>query len=195
MTIRLMTSNSQVLYYLGRITRDNLNWRTDPSGNVGVVITKVNGGANEAGTRLIRRLNGYKCVVSITTISSGGNVTSFNPGNASNGVGSDSTVQFNPNAAPSIGTLDENTGISRPQDRPSWIGLVHELIHADHVARGTLLVGTASYIYKDTNGIQQTASENKRELAAVGVGGLNNSMDITENDIRKEQGLRVRSTY
>jgi len=33
------------------------------------------------------------------------------------------------------------------------------------------------------------------ELATVGIGGLNNRMDITENDIRKEQGLRVRSEY
>ena len=195
MAIQLMTNNSQILYYLGRITRDNLNWKTDPSGNVALVITRVDGRAKNAGTRLIRRLNGYMSVVSITTITSGGNQASYSGTNASNGIGSGSTVEFNPNAAPSIGTLDENTGISRPKDRPSWIGLAHELIHADHVARGTLLIGTASYSYRDTNGIIRTATENKRELAAVGIGGLNSAMDITENDIRREQGLRVRSAY
>ena len=181
---------------MGRITRDKLNWNTDASGNVVVVITRVNGGARNAGTRLIRRLNGYNSVISITTVASGGNATSYsNLANASNGVGSDSTVQFNPNAAPQIGTFDENTGISRPQDRPSWIGFAHELIHADHAARGTRLLGTINYSYRSPNGTTQTATENRRELATVGIGGLNNSMDITENDIRREQGLRLRSAY
>lgn len=58
-----------------------------------------------------------------------------------------------------------------------------------------MLTGTGTYSYKDTNGIVQTATENRLELAAVGIGGLNNKMDIKENDIRKEQGLRVRSEY
>lgn len=195
MAVRLITDYSQILYHFGRITRDRLNWNTDASGNVALVITRVSGGAKNAGTRLIRRLNGYTSIVSITAIASGGNQASFNPTNASNGIGSDSTVSFNPNAAPQIGTLDENTGISRPQDRPSWIGLAHELIHADHVARGTRLTGTTSYSYRDTNGVIQTAVEKRSELATVGIGGLNNTMDITENDIRREQGLRVRSAY
>ena len=59
------------------------------------------------------------------------------------------------------------------------------MIHVDHIARGTLLRGTANYSYKDTNGNMQTASTNKFELAAVGIGGFNNRMDITENDIMK----------
>lgn len=92
-------------------------------------------------------------------------------------------------------TLDENTGISRSQDRPAWIGLAHELIHADHAARGTTLSGTGTYSYKDINGNVQTANESRYELATVGVGRLNNRTDITENHIRREQGLRVRSEY
>lgn len=195
MAIRLLNNYNTILYHLGRITRDRLNWTTDTSGNVSLVITRVNGGAKNAGTRLIRRLNGYTCVTNITITSGGNSHLSHNLTNRSNGVGSDSTVEFNPNSAPSIGTLDENTGISRPQDRPAWIGFAHELIHADHSNRGTVLLGTASYSYKDTNGVMQTATENRRELATVGIGGLNNSMDITENDIRREQGLRVRSAY
>jgi RHS repeat-associated protein len=186
---------NEILYHLQKLTRDKLNWQTDSKGNVNIVITKTNGGGTDAGTRLIRRLDGYKSVVTITT-SSGGNSTSYdNVTNASNGVGSNSTVTFNPNATPKIGTLDENTGISRSQDRPVWIGLAHELIHADHAARGTRLLGTATYTYKDTNGRLQTATENRRELATVGIGGQNNRMDITENDIRREQRLRVRSEY
>jgi hypothetical protein len=196
MAIRLLNNYNEILYHLGRITRDRLNWQTGTSGNVGVVITRVNGRAKNFGTRLIRRLDGYTSVVSITTITSGGNSqVSHNTANESNGVGSDSTVRFNPNAGPKIGTLDENTGISRPQDRPSWIGFAHELIHADHAARGTTLLGDANYSYRDINGIIQTATEKRWELATVGIGGLNNSMDITENDIRRDQGLRIRSAY
>lgn len=123
MAIRLLTNNSQILYHLGRITRDRLNWQTDAGGNVGVVITKVNGRAKDAGTRLIRRLNGYRSIINITITSGGNEQLSHNGTNESNGVGSDSTVNFNPNAAPKIGTLDENTGISRDQDRPSWMDL------------------------------------------------------------------------
>ncbi len=198
MAIRLLNNYNTILYHLGRITRDRLNWTTETSGNIALVITRANGGAKNSGTRLIRRLHGYNCVISIRTIASGGNridPLTINWTTASNGVGSDSTVEFNPNSTPSIGTLDENTGISRPQDRPSWIGFAHELIHADHIARGTLLRGTSNYSYKDTNGNMQTASTNRFELAAVGIGGFNNSMDITENDIRRDQGLRVRSAY
>jgi len=38
-------------------------------------------------------------------------------------------------------------------------------------------------------------SVRKNELATVGLGGLNNSMDITENQIRREQGLNLRASY
>jgi hypothetical protein len=195
MAIRLLTDNNLILYHLGRITRDTLNWQTGTSGNVDLIITRVNSRTKNYGTRLIRRLDGYNSVVNINIKSGGNNLVPNNWTNASNGVGSDSTVGFNPTSAPSIGTLDENTGISRPQDRPSWIGLAHELIHADHAARGTFLTGTASYSYRDTNGIMQTATAYRYELATVGIGGLNNNLDITENDIRREQGLRVRSAY
>jgi RHS repeat-associated protein len=186
---------NEILYHLQKLTRDKLNWKTDRNGNVSLVITKASGGGQDAGTRLIRRLDGYQSVVTITMTSSGNSTSYDNETNASNGVGSNSIVNFNPNAAPKIGTLDENTGISRSQDRPSWIGLAHELIHADHAARGTRLMGTATYTYKDTSGRLQTATENRRELATVGIGRQNNRMDITENQLRREQGLRVRSEY
>lgn len=198
--IRLSSSltekeRSEILYYLQKLTRDKLNWKTDSKGNFNIIITKTGGGGNDAGTRLIRRLDGYKSVITITQ-GSGGNQTDVdNTTNGSNGTGSNSTVTFNPNASPKIGTLDENTGVSRSQDRPSWIGLAHELIHADQVARGTELTGTGTYSYRDTTGVVRTARENRYELATVGIGGLNNRMDITENDIRKEQGLRLRSEY
>ena len=186
---------NEILYHLQKLTRDKLNWKTDSKGNVNIEITKSKGGGQDAGTRLIRRLDGYKSVVTITTSSGGNSQASHNATNEANGVGSDSTVRFNPNATPSIGTLDENTGISRSQDRPAWIGLAHELIHADHAARGTTLTGTGTYSYMDPNGIKRTATENRYELATVGIGGQNNKKDITENDIRKDQRLRLRSEY
>jgi hypothetical protein len=184
-----------VVYELGQPLGE-LNWKTDSNGNVSLVITKASGGAKNAGTRLIRRLDGYKSVTTINLrVAPGGSQQSLNSTNESNGVGSDSIVEINLTNKRVYGTFDENTGISRQQDTPVWITLAHELIHADHAARGTTLIGTGTYSYKDTNGRRRTARENRYELATVGIEGLNNRMDITENDIRKEQGLRVRSEY
>ena len=123
MAMRLLNNYNTILYHLGRITRDRLNWTTDTNGNIALVITRVNGNSKPAGTRLIRRLHGYNCVINITLTSGGNEQASYNGTNESNGVGSDSTVRFNPNATPSIGTFDENTGISRPKIDRLGLGL------------------------------------------------------------------------
>ncbi len=186
---------NQILYYLSRNTRDKLNWKTDKDGNIVVTVTEVKGGGQNDGTRLIRRLSKYEKVTTIR-LGAGGNATGVdNDTNASNGVGSDSTVTFNPNSNPLITTLDPKTGNGRDQIRPSHIGLIHELIHADHAARGTILTGDASYLYRDSNGTIQAQSYRREEFSTVGLGGLNNKMDITENNIRREQGLNLRAAY
>ena len=187
---------NQILYYLSRNTRDKLNWKTDKNGNVIVTITEVKGKAQNEGTRLIRRLSNYQSVVTIQ-LGTGGNGTNVdNTTSGSNGVGSNSTITFNPNSNPLITTLDPKTGNGLEQIRPSHIGLIHELIHADHAARGTILTGIASYLYRDSNGNVQVQSDIRREeFATVGLGGQNNKMDITENNIRMEQGLNLRAAY
>ncbi|WP_161627353.1 MULTISPECIES: hypothetical protein [Paenibacillus] len=57
-------------------------------------------------------------------------------------VGSDATVYFNPKSNPTIQTTDPKAGNVSGQKRPSYVGLVHELIHADRAMCG------AQYEYK-----------------------------------------------
>lgn len=89
------------------------------------------------------------------------------------GAGGDHVVLFNPDKK-SIG--------SEPwQTRDPAIGLGHELVHADHAARGTNDKGASDYTGLDGN----TYNDNKREQQAVGLGPYADD-PYTENKMRKE---------
>ena len=84
--------------------------------------------------------------------------------------------------------------------RPSHIGLAHELIHADHNARGVRIskwgpLNRAWHSHIDSSGNTKKQFVKKTELKTVGLGNYNTSADITENDIRGEQGLNLRAAY
>ena len=85
--------------------------------------------------------------------------------NAENGAGSDSQIVFNPYF------------ISENGDRPSFIGLAHELIHSLHNADGTA--------YYDKNGNQISVYEESRTVG----------LQYNENHIRKENGIPARTKY
>jgi hypothetical protein len=94
---------------------------------------------------------------------------------ATSGGTSITAVTYNPNM---ISTPDGN--------RPSWIGLAHELIHAYYNLKGK---GLPAGLVQNVNG--QVEQE---ELATVGLGpGPHRS--ITENMIRGEAGIPLRTTY
>jgi hypothetical protein len=91
------------------------------------------------------------------------------------GAGSITAIKYNPNM---INTPDGN--------RPSWIGLAHELIHAYYNLKGK---GLGSGTIMNVNGAVE-----REEMATVGLGpGPHRS--ITENKIRAEAGLPLRTTY
>jgi len=72
-------------------------------------------------------------------------------------------------------------------NRPSWIGLAHELIHAYYNLKGEGLPEGQKQM--NVNGQVE-----KEEMATVGLGpGPHRS--ITENQIRKEANVPLRSTY
>jgi hypothetical protein len=91
------------------------------------------------------------------------------------GLGSISAITYNANM---IGTPDGN--------RPPWIGLAHELIHAYYNLKGK---GLGSGTIVNINGAVE-----REEMATVGLGpGPHRS--ITENKIRAEHNLPLRTTY
>ncbi len=184
----------QTLSTLQKLTSDQLTVNY----NTGVVKipTLSTGGNLPIGTALIRELNsklpGAKTVVIDYKNSSGrfpagttGNKAGHMPSpDATNGVGVDAFVTFDPTSNQSIVTKDPATGNAQKTKRPNEIGLGHELIHAQHYMTGTKGTGSTSYTYKDTNGNMQTTTDKTEEVNTVGLGGRSK---YTENMLRKEQ--------
>lgn len=162
-------------------------------------IASLGTGKKTAGTRLIRRLNSSDKTVTITVGAAGsGNTESdVNPTDAINGTGSDTNVSFDPTSNPSIMTEDPKTGnVSGKTGRPNQVGLGHELIHAERSMRGAAIdySKTGTHTYKDASGKTVTQTVPQEELATVGL-KHNTKKDITENQIRKEQGQNKRGAY
>ncbi len=122
----------------------------------------------------------------------GGNATGYTNGsdrfmthnNTTNGPGTDATVRYNPSLT--------HTGGSDPWDeRPPIVGLHHELVHGENAGRGAHPRG-------------HTDGTRNRERIAVGLsidhdGDPSTARiqpnDHTENDLRRELGLRNRDRY
>lgn len=86
---------------------------------------------------------------------------------ACNGAGSVTAVTWNPN------------GIATPDgSRPAFIGLAHELIHALYNLKGEAYSNTAD-----------------EELRTVGIAPFADAREITENKIRAEHNIPVRTAY
>ena len=77
-----------------------------------------------------------------------------------------------------------------------YIGLSHELIHADRSMRGVSYDYKVKAPYRYVDGDGKTIYETIRleESATIGL-DYNETGDITENDIRKEHGLPLRGGY
>jgi|GEM_PF-1207067 len=167
--------------------------------------SKYLGDSCNAGNRLIRRIISSSKTVVIQVTTESNYEKDDNSANAINGKGSDATVFFNPKADPNIKTVDSEGNVV-PAKRPAYIGLAHELIHADRSMRGVAIDYDTRDEYKyqiaaaagdPMDGyvaIYETVNERKEELATVGL-AYNNPGDITENMIRQEQGLPLRGAY
>ena len=108
-----------------------------------------------------------------------------------NGVGSDGYVFWNPDGQFSPPSLQPD-GTIQNEARPPFIGLGHELIHGDHYQRGTYSQeGKSDYLGLENN----IHSANMEERNTVGVGGNNNALDVTENDLRSESSINPRAFY
>ncbi|PQL94516.1 RHS repeat-associated core domain-containing protein [Apibacter adventoris] len=180
-----------ILGNLQKLTNDKLVYSTQKNGSIRIKIASLGKGDKTAGTRLIRRLNSSDKTMTIQMASagSGNSETDVNSANAINGKGTDVNVYFDPISDPSIMTEGPKTGNVSRKKRPNQVGLAHEMIHGERSMRGEALGydewGTQTY--KDASGKTVTVPVRKEEAATSGV-KYHTKKDITENQIRKEQG-------
>jgi hypothetical protein len=177
-----------ILENMQKLTNDKLKLNK----NNEVVSTNTNSKDKPKGTELVNRLIDSDKTVTITTSATIGKRGNFAGSSSSegwdkgthDGKGSDATVYFDKTSQPPISTIDKYTGkIVSKRDRPSQIGLGHELIHAEHYINGN-----ADYNDRDKNFVKD------EEPRTVGVKYTQRG-DITENDLRKEQGVEPRARY
>lgn len=203
-----------------------------PDNAVRVVSGPTDNNAGPAGTELVRRLISTKHKVIVThapppevvhsqQTSPGSQSIAFVPENQRNLVGTGTVVHLNfdydqeHNRDPVIGR-DGQRELVRPDNE---FTLAHELIHADHNARGTRPTGTERGAWTDPNGELQQYNASTEEMQTTGLPypdmsrrsgpdgrqpivtpsdyrrGADGLVNITENDVRAEQGAKQRAAY
>ena len=198
-----------VLLDLQRITDDKLVYQTQRDGRRMIKIAKLGKGKHSKGTQLIRNLNSsfrsVEIVYDKASLDRTGKYTSrfrtyyedgVNLKNRSNGIGVNALINYAPSQ-----NVKTRTAASTPKgyaslSSPTHISLAHELIHAYHATKGDVETTTAENPTYIINGKKVMVSGNvaHKELRTVGL-GFNHQGDITENDIRIEQGLPLRVAY
>ena len=123
--------------------------------------------------------------------------------NAVNGQGTHAYVYFDPRVDRPMPTRLADGRVVNQAGRPAYIGLGHELIHALHMVRGTLIgkidargefvMLKGRHRFKDRRGKIVTANEDLEELATIGIG--QHGSGPTENDLRREHHVQRRGAH
>ncbi|WP_061231638.1 M91 family zinc metallopeptidase, partial [Leptospira noguchii] len=115
--------------------------------------------------------------------------------NAQNGKGSNAVIAYNPKYSPQIATSQKDGSI-KFESRPKKIGLAHELIHGEHFIKGTVNMDLVEQKFSTSDKKKYRDLVTKEDMRTVGLGqGYTKKGDITENMIRKENGLKLRAAY
>ncbi|WP_277115094.1 M91 family zinc metallopeptidase [Chryseobacterium sp.] len=179
---------------LQKLTRDKLTTVKGVNGKTHVVIDKFEKNGNyENGTQLIRDLITDEHNVDIR-IGDASFATAKNKKLASNGVGTDSDITFNPKGKQDVRVSGED-GQTMYETAPNFIILGHELIHAKDHFNGKLNKTNAIHDYSDLKGKKLTETYPKSEFRASGFSGFLGKDGYSENKIRKEHGLKLRASY
>lgn len=184
---------SNLIITLQKLTDDKLIFDKD----LLVIAERSEANDKPMGTELIRRLHDTEKKIAITMRLAGNFAKPKDKVAASNGQGSDVMVNFAPDGQTNFQVKDPVSQKASPEkDTPAQIKLGHELIHADHATRGTR---HPDHLIKSQNithasGRQLVKKVKLEELATVGLESTQKG-DITENHLRKEQGLPPRVNY
>lgn len=183
-----------IMANLQKLTRDKLTTVKGVNGKTHVLIEKFEkNGKYENGTQLIRDLITDEHNVNIR-IGESSFAKADNKELASNGVGTDSDVTFNPTAKQDVRVFGEN-GKTIYETSPNFVILGHELIHVKDHFNGTLNKTVAEHSYSDLKGIRLIETYRRSEYRASGFPGFVGKDGYSENKIRKEHGLKLRASY
>jgi hypothetical protein len=195
-----MTSKQvyEVLGTMQKLTNDKLVYKTLSDGRVQIKVASLAESGTEtkvAGTDLIRRLNSSEQTVTIQN-GTEWQEQDVNGTNAINGKGSDAKVDFALEHIPDLPVVDAKTGEVVDRESNAVTNFGHELIHAERSMRGGAIKYSekGTHTYSDGKGGTVSNTKSKEELATTGV-KYNKKGDITENQLRKEQGKEKRATY
>ncbi|EKO49532.1 RHS repeat-associated core domain-containing protein, partial [Leptospira kirschneri] len=145
------------------------------------------------GNKLVTGLMNSDKTIIIKKTDGGNGANTTNRIAAQNGQGSNAEIKYNLNANPKIPTLQKN-GSVKFESRPKEIGLAHELIHSEHITKGTVDTGIVEQKFMTSDKMKYKDNVMKEELRTVGTNYMKKG-DITENMIRKENGLKLRAAY
>lgn len=98
-------------------------------------------------------------------------------------------IYYSVQQSPKIG-VSKDGGISY-EERPSYIGLAHEMIHGVRSMNGIAVTGLVPFSIYDKTGGKLTQPTFKEELETIGIGGKSKYI-INENLIRLEHELDTR---
>ncbi|MDW9381783.1 DUF6443 domain-containing protein [Chryseobacterium sp. JV558] len=183
-----------IMANLQKLTRDKLTTVKGVNGKTHVLIEEFEkNGKFENGTQLIRDLITDEHNVDIR-IGKSSFATAKNKELASNGVGTDSEITFNPTGKQDMRVFGED-GNTMYETAPNFIVLGHELIHVKDHFSGTLNKTEAEHSYSDLKGIRLIETHPKSEFRASGFPGFVGKDGYSENKIRKEHKLKLRASY
>ncbi|WP_299189852.1 DUF6443 domain-containing protein [uncultured Aquimarina sp.] len=173
---------NQALANLQSLTDDTL--QIDQNGKVTVADSGCSEGC-ENGDNLVSELINSDKVVTIRESNGKNSTTASDNEAAGNGTGSDSTISFNPNRTQ--GGVDEKAS----KERPSEIGLAHELGHSKDIANGTEPPINASSQYVEPYEDLGFDNQEPNLFISIPLREANVRKNV-ENPIRAERGLPKR---
>ena len=196
MVLRIIDGNRKLYATLQKLTDDEL--QIDDNGIVTIKTSAGENSAHQKGTELVRRIIYSGNTINVTTKNSG--KSSFEP--------TMSTVYINyEDMYDTYPTYDgDGTNRSHGEGVRDFILLGHELIHAEHYLRGpfdTTTPTTNTYVRRNGEVVnEEDLFEELRTVGPIEWEERHNRRyrdrytgDITENDLRWEHGIALRSGY
>ncbi len=180
------TFRNRAFANLQALTDDTL--QIDKNGKVTIADTNCNGGCAE-GDDLVSNLINANETVTIVESKEGNETLAYNVEGAETTNEGDSTIKFNPSLTEGGVDVDGNT------ERPSEIGLAHELGHSTDIAAGTEPTGGSDYVtpFEDLGVKNQFESNSNIYNSFQRLTNKEVKVRKTvENSVRKRRGLKSR---